>query len=170
MKLLLSLFLMHFLQFSGHHGTWVPNHNHAQVFDKRYYQELVSRSWWPHVSSHDPPLTDWITGNPNSPNPKMMLNTDMCLFYDIDDNQPCCSRTDIFKPNGESRCEEHENLQCSVIGSDHPRWEASLAVRRYLGGSAANDNNEAFYDAFRLAWFKATLNGRSHLKPLMDEC
>jgi len=157
-------------EFSGHHGMWVPNHKKAQTFDKAYYQELVSRSWSPRAASHDPTLTDWTTGSPTSANPKMMLNTDMCLFYDTENSSPCCSRTDLFKENGQSRCEANADRQCSVIGSDHPRWEAAQAVRKFLGGSSANDNNWHFYEAFTLAWFKATLNGRTHLKPIMNEC
>jgi len=158
-------------EFSGHHGTWVPNDIEAQIFDKRYFQEVVARSWSVRHLAHDPPLQDWTTGNANSNRPKLMLNTDICLFYDVEASSgPCCTRTDAFDPSGRSRCLSDADNQCPTIDSSHPRWQAARAVRRYLGGSTQNDSNQAFYQAFKLAWFKATLNGMEHLKPVMDTC
>ena len=38
----------------------------------------------------------------------MMLNTDICLVYDIDayidENVPCCTRTGAFYTDGEDQC------------------------------------------------------------------
>ncbi|KAL7536964.1 hypothetical protein ACHAXR_007507 [Thalassiosira sp. AJA248-18] len=152
-------------EFSGHHGTWVPNDVKAQIFDKAYYEELISRAWSPRQASTDPPLQDWSTGNPNSNSPKMMLNTDICLYYNIEETAPCCTRTEL-----DGRCEEFEDTQCGVYDDDHPRWEARAAVLSYLGGPTKNDNNDPFYNAFRDAWFKAVNNGMSELKPVMDTC
>mmetsp|Transcript_7068 Transcript_7068/g.15346 ORF Transcript_7068/g.15346 Transcript_7068/m.15346 type:complete len:99 (+) Transcript_7068:1-297(+) len=98
-----------------------------------------------------------------------MLNTDMCLFYNIEESGPCCSRF-LFDPNGRSRCESHANKQCTTYDATHERWEASRAVRKYLGGSTPNDSQEEFYKAFKLAWYKATINGMDNLHPLMDTC
>mmetsp|Transcript_36903 Transcript_36903/g.89013 ORF Transcript_36903/g.89013 Transcript_36903/m.89013 type:complete len:445 (-) Transcript_36903:225-1559(-) len=154
-------------RFSGHGGTWVGSDKEAEVFDNQYYKELFTNAWRPRKMGGA--RQDWTTGRGHD-NERVMLNTDMCLFYDTENSSPCCSRTDLFKENGQSRCEANADRQCSVIGSDHPRWEAAQAVRKFLGGSSANDNNWHFYEAFTLAWFKATLNGRTHLKPIMNEC
>ena len=149
----------------------MPNDKLAQVFDKRFYQELVSRSWVPREASIDPLKTDWTTGNHNTDRPKMMLHTDICLFYNIEENGNCCTRTDLYNTSGESHCRtEWENNQCSVYDRDHPRWEASEAVKRYLGAPHVNDDNGNFYEAFRMAWLKATMNGMHDLKPVMDSC
>mmetsp|Transcript_23117 Transcript_23117/g.50063 ORF Transcript_23117/g.50063 Transcript_23117/m.50063 type:complete len:557 (-) Transcript_23117:185-1855(-) len=157
-------------EFSGHHGSWVPSFRHAKVFDKRYYQELVSRAWTTREAPEDPNLQDWTTGNPESDRPKMMLNTDVCLFYDVDDDVPCCTRTDLFATDGRSRCNTDEAKQCATIGEGHPRHDASKAVRRFLGGATQNDDNSDFYESFEIAWFQATINGMRDLKPLMESC
>ncbi|KAL3788690.1 hypothetical protein HJC23_001889 [Cyclotella cryptica] len=155
-------------QFSGHHGTWVPNDKEAQIFDKKYFEELFRRAWSPRgVGTSD---QDWTTGSPNSSSPKMMLNTDMCLLFDIDTNKQCCSRTSMFKPNGQNRCESNEDVECPMYSRDNPRIEAAKAVKNFLGGSAPNSNNAPFYNAFTIAWFKATTNGLDALKPLTDTC
>jgi len=163
-------------EFSGHRGIWVPNDKLAQVFDKRYYQELVGRSWVPRIS-RDPLKEDWTTGSdPNDSNsniihnPKMMLHTDICLFYDLDANSNCCTRTDLFKSDGESHCPTEKDNQCSVYGGDHPWREASEAVIEYLGAPHVEDDNDNFYEAFRRAWFKATMNGMGDLKPVAKSC
>lgn len=100
----------------------------------------------------------------------MMLNTDICLYYDIQASAPCCTRTNLVDGKGRSRCETDGDKQCTRIENTHPRWAASMAVRKYLGGSSPNNDNSAFYDAFRLAWYKATMNGMDNLKPVMDTC
>lgn len=152
-------------QFSGHHGTWVPNHKDAQVFDKKYYEELFRRAWTPRGVGTDD--QDWSTGSSQD---KMMLNTDMCLLFDIDNDKSCCSRTSMLKPNGQNRCEINENRECQMISQGHPRIEAARAVKKYLGGSGPNSNNAPFYNAFTIAWFKATTNGMETLRPLQDTC
>jgi hypothetical protein len=76
----------------------------------------------------------------------------------------------MFKPNGQNRCETLADKACPLISSDHPRTEASNAVKTFLGGSGPNTNNAPFYNAFTIAWFKATTNGMAVLKPLSDTC
>jgi len=156
-------------EFSGHHGTWVPDDQQAQIFDKRYYQEMVSRAWWPREASTEPFQQDFTTGNHNG-SPKMMLNTDICLVFDIDDERngsgtECCTRTDLVDGDGNSHCEILEDSQCRLYPHDHPRWEATNAVMHNLDG-----NNHNFYEAFRLAWFKATTNGMFDLHPIALNC
>ena len=155
--------------FSGHDGMWVPNHDAAHIFDKKYYENLVSRAWTPHVAPN-PTLTDWQAGN-NPSSKHMMLNTDICFFYDIDEGgEDCCTRTDLRKPNGQSRCLKFANRQCDRIRDGHPRFEAAEAVIRNLGGQTTNANNAPWYKAFEEAWFKATMNGHSNLQPMPDRC
>lgn len=137
------------------------------MFDKKYYEELFRRAWTPRGVGTDD--QDWTTGS-NSNSPKMMLNTDMCLLFDIDNDKQCCSRTNMFKRNGQNRCEVNENNACNEYSRDSPRIEAVKAVKRYLGGSGPNSNNAPFYNAFTIAWFKATTNGMENLRPLRDTC
>ena len=100
----------------------------------------------------------------------MMLNTDMCLIFDIDNDKQCCSRTNMFKRNGRNRCDRHENNECQMYAQNNPRIEATRAVKKFLGGNGPNSNNDPFYRAFTVAWFKATTNGMESLKPLRDTC
>ncbi len=101
-----------------------------------------------------------------------MLNTDMCLLYDIDSKFPCCSRTNLLDNQGNNRCitDELSNNACLSYDSSNDRFPASQAVRKYLGGSGPNNNNAPFYDAFTIAWFKATTNGLDNLKPIREKC
>jgi hypothetical protein len=142
---------------------WMPNVDEARIFNRRYYQELMSRSWSPRVLSSQ--VSDFTTSDVDDPNPKMMLNTDACLAYDIE-NGPCCTRTDLFKSNGESHCRSMEDTQCPLYGEDNPRIEATYAVAEMLDG----DDNHNFYSAFRAAWFKATTNGQPSLYPIQESC
>ena len=48
--------------------------------------------------------------------------------------------------------------------------EAVNAVLDYLGGSSPNDNQGPFYQAFEIAWHKATTNGHDDLKPVRRMC
>ena len=147
----------------------MPNDKEARIFNKRYYQELVGRSWSPRIITTMPELqSDFTTSNPDDENPKMYLNTDICLVYDIENSGPCCTRTDLFKSNGESHCKTRENIQCPVYEVGNSRLEATEAVAEYLEGE--QEDNTAFYAAFRMAWFKATTNGHSSLKQVADQC
>ena len=102
----------------------------------------------------------------------MMLNTDICLLYDIDSKSQCCTRTNLFKGNGNNRCETNflSNNECLSYQNGHDRFPAAQAVKKYLGGSGPNNNNAPFYDAFSIAWFKATTNGLDYLKPITNQC
>ena len=100
--------------------------------------------------------------------PKMMLNTDICLFWDTDDHERCCTRTDLFNSDGESHCQEEEDNECKLYENDHPRMEAVNSVLEFVDGG--NDDNENFYKAFELAWLKATVNGMHDLHPLGESC
>ena len=101
-----------------------------------------------------------------------MLNTDICLFYDIHETQPenCYTRTDLYKSDGDSHCMLNERDQCRLIDRDHERWEAAKAVREYMGNPHDEEDNENFYKAFKMAWLKATMNGMHDLKPLVEVC
>eukprot|EP00804_Cyclotella_cryptica_P029090 CCRYP_005275-RB/>CCRYP_005275-RB protein AED:0.07 eAED:0.07 QI:278/0.6/0.83/1/0.6/0.5/6/445/730 len=135
--------------FSGHEGVWVDNADDAQVFDKQYYEELYLNAWRPRNAGKEE--QDWTTGydadSINNTNPRLMLNTDLCLVYDIESvNNDCCTRTDHFYGN------------------------AADAVSEYLGGTFPNTNNGPFYFGFTNAWVKATALGWDNLFPLSDIC
>ena len=124
-----------------------------KVFDKQYYRELLDNNW--RMIFNDGPQ-DWTTGN--LPNDRMMLNTDICLKYDIDDqiNQvaaPCTTRSIQNVPT------------CPVYGSTSTRRQASDAVDEFANGA-----DSTFYTAFSGAWNKATAKGQSGLRLLAASC
>lgn len=159
------------IDFSGHEGVWVANADEAQIFDKRYYEEIYSNSWRPRVGER---TQNWTTGPPNSddPNPRLMLNTDICLVYDIDESVDCCTRTDQFFPDGGTECltDELASRQCPFYSQSSSRIEAVDAVEEMLGGELPNSNNDPFYNAYTEAWVKATENGWDNLLPLAESC
>jgi len=143
--------------FSGHHGTWVGSNTDALVFDKAYYDEVLSNSWRPR--NVDSALENWTTGDGED---RVMLNTDLCLVMDLD-NMPCCT--------GSSCTGSGSGLsKCPLLPENHPRSEAFEAFEEFLGGSDPNDNQAPFYNAFRESWRKATKVGQNNLQPLVDSC
>ena len=157
-------------KFSGHEGTWTDSAADAQVFDKAYYEELIFNPWRPRNVGLE--TQDYTTGN-NKSNKRMMLNTDICLVFDIDNDLNCCTKTDEFFQNGNSKCIDDTLNQCPLYPRSDPRRAATDAVVEYIGGSKdshGNGNNEAFYSAFATAWEKATTNGQDNLKELLDDC
>jgi len=140
---------------SGHQGTWVSNVREATVFDKKYYEQIFMNNWW---MSGQGQKQDWTTGNYNFPDNRLMLNTDICLAYDIDSGLPCCTK-------GTSQCRE-----CPRYTVDRTRKAAEEAVKKMLGGPPGNTNNDPFYEAFEVAWNKMTTVGQNNLKPLSTEC
>ena len=124
-----------------------------KVFDKQYYRELLDNNWRM-IFNNGP--QDWTTGN--LPNDRMMLNTDICLKFDIDDqiNQvaaPCTTRSIQNVPT------------CPVYGSTSTRRQASDAVDEFANGA-----DSTFYTAFSGAWNKATAKGQSGLRLLAASC
>jgi hypothetical protein len=122
----------------------------SKVFDKQYYRELLDNNW--RMIFTDGPQ-DWTTGDLS--NERLMLNTDICLAYDIDD-----------EINGSSpRCTTGvtQNVpKCPMYGSDSTRRPALNAVHKF--GDAVSD--DPFYEAFSLAWNKATGKQTRTLKNL----
>lgn len=138
---------------SGHQGTWAPNDREATIFNKLYYEQIFRHNWRPLGQGN---TQDWRTGN--LANDRMMLNTDICLAYNIDGGF-CCTK-------GNFACE-----QCPRYASNTRRKEAERAVLKMLGGSPGNTNNVPFYEAFQEAWSIMTTVGQSDLQPLSTgEC
>lgn len=97
---------------------------------------MYLNSWRPRVNGGK---QDWTTGRPNGiGNTRVMLNTDMCLIFDIDDIavNKCCSRTGWSYPDGQDRCIDSEaaRRRCPMYAQTHERWEATEAVGEMLGG------------------------------------
>jgi len=153
--------------FSGHEGTWVQNDKAAQTFDTGYFKSFFLKTWRPRVVDSTTGKQDWTTGSGHS---QMMLNTDMCLVFDIEetvDRQiPCCTRTNT------NECVDREaaRRRCPMYRQFDRRREFSNTVRDMLGGNLYNNDNSDFYDAFARSWEKATTVGQSNLNHLVDEC
>lgn len=88
-------------------------------------------------------------------------------MYNLEQSFPCCTRTDLFDGNGQPLCNTNWNNQCIMYEEGNSRKEATDAVAKYLSGG---DDNTNFYEAFRLAWFKATTNGLADLKQIVQSC
>lgn len=150
-------------EFSGHEGTWSSSDRAAQVFDKKYYEALLSEPWRPRNMGSDD--QDWTTGRGDT---RLMLNTDMCLVFDIEENLdrniPCCSKA--------SGCEDNEasRKRCPMYAQHDRMQRASDVVHDMLGGSISSKNNDPFYTAFSRAWEKATTVGQKNLSPLEENC
>jgi hypothetical protein len=103
----------------------------------------------------------------------MMLNTDVCLLFDIDtkEKNKCCTNINMINPvDGKNRCGIYEDNECQGIDSNHERAEAAQAVVEFLGGNTRNDDSTPWYRAFTEAWTKAVINGHSELWPAQDTC
>lgn len=124
---------------------------------------MFTNSWRPR--NFDQPNQDWTTGSSEDPITRLMLNTDLCLFLDIDNvkTAPCCA--------GEECVETVEPLpKCPMLTSAHARYEAFETVEEMLGGDLPNSNDGPFFDAYKVSWNKATTIGRSNLFPLKESC
>jgi len=144
--------------FSGHEGTWSPNNLDAQVFDKKFYEEVFLNSWRPR--NIGTATEDWTTDDGVD---RVMLNTDLCLVMELDGNMPCCS-SNLCTGSGSGLS------RCPRLPENHPRSEAFEAFEEFLGGSYPNNNQVPFYTAFREAWTLATTVGQENLYPLADNC
>jgi len=140
--------------FSGHQGTWVQDDTRSTVFDNGFYREMLRRGWSTRDTDETVPDNDWTWGREDRN--VMMLNTDICLRYDIDDGSPCCTNTD-------QNCRREPDNQCP--DSSQVRPEAFEAVNNFGG-----DTNTAFFEAFTSAWVRATENGHDSLKELANTC
>lgn len=141
------------INFSGHQGTWVDNAQESTIFDKRYYRELVDRGWIPRETDAG---TDWTWGNADRNT--MMLNSDICLAFDIPDgdDQNCCT-------NINQRSCRNFDIQCPAAATVRP--EAYQAVLMFK-----DEDEDEFYNAFSEAWVKATENGIDNLQEVPDTC
>jgi len=139
---------------SGHQGTWVSSNSEATVFDKGYYVEIFRNNW---RMSGQGNTQDWTTGT--YPDNRLMLNTDICLAYNIDSGSPCCTKGNNI-----------DCMRCSRYAFDSPRKAAEEAVLKMLGGPPGNTNNDPFYASFQVAWNKMTTVGQNNLIPLSTEC
>lgn len=127
-----------------------------QRFDNQYYNEMFTNSWVRRSLNQD-----WTTGSSTGSVTRMMLNTDLCLVFDIDDGSDCCA--------GDTCVDTDEILtKCPVLSNTHARYEALEAVEEMLGDD--KKMNDPFYDAFVESWNKATTLGLSNLSPLKQNC
>lgn len=138
---------------------------------QQYYEELVKRPWRPRFV--DTKKEDFTASTEEThEEPQMMLKTDICLWFDTDNYYPCCSRVNKWHGD-ENWCDIEETFsdnECTRYLSGNDRMEAVKSVVEFLGGAPENKNNDPFYKAFAVAWFKATTNGHDNLKALSDQC
>lgn len=158
--------------FSGHDGIWVDTVEESTIFDKRYYEEVIRRAWVPR--NEGTVVQDWTWGNPdNDGNPRFMLNTDMCLLFDIETTFPCCSRTDLTRNNGSNQCDRGNTVLSDTPCGRTSNQEAAVAMVEFAGERETggfNNDNGPFFSAFSVAWEAATSNGHGNLQELALSC
>ena len=97
------------------------------------------------------PPQDFTTGSAaDNLTGRFMLNTDICLAWNIDDALPissprCCTK-------GTSSC-----AQCPTYPTTNSRRQAANAVAAF---KSCTTNNDCFYKAFISAWNRATVLGQ----------
>ncbi len=145
------------------------------MFDKQYYAELLDNTWRIRNQggpSNGSPPQDWTTGSGDD-NGRMMLNTDICLVYNIDvqvnGGPPCCTHTDMTNSDGSNHCpipNVRDFNKCPFYADGDSRRPALEAVDEFYSGGDSD-----FYDAFADAWGDATTVGQSsNLKILTESC
>ena len=81
---------------SSHHYFFTATETYQQKFDKKFYDEIVDSVWWPRASIMGNPTQDWVTLRDNGFVEGLMLNTDICLAWDIEDpidkETPYCAK------------------------------------------------------------------------------
>lgn len=99
-----------------------------------------------------------------------------CIFS-IDNSVECCSRTDLDGNACTSRDLDFSQSPCQTYEAGSERDEAAQAVVRFADPRSAVDitgpfsnNNQPFFDAFAVAWEKATTNGWTNLSTLSEAC
>lgn len=124
------------LKNSGHEGTWSDNAADAMVFDKSYFKELFNNAWHPRQLPQN--KQDWTLDNVDPENPRMMLNTDLCLVYDIERaGNDCCTR--------EGECLNYPGRQCPIYDEGDRRRESANAVIGFIGDSMDDEDNMVSY-------------------------
>lgn len=102
------------------------------VFDKSYYKELFNNAWHPRNTGTT--KQDWTLDDVDPENPRMMLNTDICLVFDIERaGNNCCTR--------EGECRDFRGRQCPIYDERNKRREAADAVIDFIGGSMDDEDN-----------------------------
>jgi len=95
----------------------------------------------------------------------------------IDSSVECCSRTDLDGNACASGGLDFSQSPCQRYEAGSERDEAAQAVVRFadprsdvdIAGPFTN-NNQPFFEAFAVAWEKATTNGWTNLSPLSTTC
>lgn len=155
-------------QNSGYAGWWTGAEN-ARKFDNSYYISLRDEGWVPMPSvCGKSEKNQWVRsgpgGMPKGSSAEMMLNTDLCLAYDIPrgaNASDCCAW--IGSPL--------DKLQ--VCGS---LFQPDCGSIQELAGSAGSDVSDFASDEatwlreFQVTWTKATSNGFSSLSALVEHC
>lgn len=155
---------------SGYFGWWSDPEN-SRKFNNNYYVSMVQKGWEPLQAIGDNPEKNmWIMTGPNPPSgdaTEMMLDTDLCLAFDIPNGaagSSCCAWLARFGTRGDL-CETQTR----------PPNDCGNSARD-LTGAAASDVDEfsrnelSWLVAFEAAWTTATSAGFPNLSELADTC
>jgi len=153
---------------SGYAGWWSDAQN-SRKFNNNYYRSIRDKGWVPMKAvCGNTAKNQWVKagpgGMPSGEAVEMMLDTDLCLAFDIpkgSGGENCCAWQRSAGPK-RNVCERGPRADCGSI--------------RRLAGRAGRDVDEfaddeaAWLREFQAAWTKATTNGFSDLHKLQSSC
>lgn len=163
---------------SGYAGWWSDAKN-GRKFNNDYYISMRDKGWVPmadvcgNTGKHQ-----WIMsgpgGMPDGEATQMMLDTDLCLAYEIprgSADEKCCAwlgePNDFFDICGA----DFDTAACG----DSPECDCGQDIEKLTGRAADHvnefaDDEAAWLEVFQEAWTKATSNGFRRLHTLEDSC
>merc|ERR1712048_1476069 len=182
-------------QNSGFVGWWSDPQN-SRIFNNNYFVSLISKGWGAFITRDFP--WQWIRsdkegekqfnddGSVNDDNTQIMLDSDLCLAYEVDASirEECCAWTEDTPGgcNSADNCcgtQTHpvfaessinaglrpdRNNRCPSIGQPVPEDTSVSGTGDYVRLFA--DNQNVWMDSFIAAWRKATGNGFVPPEPL----
>lgn len=159
---------------SGFDGFWTHGHK-SKTFDHHYYIIMLGAGWKPGQTSKG--KWQWIRADSGSTE-EMMLNTDMCLAFKTKQDTAanihgpqsiCCLWTaDSGMPGVKTQCPSASgsadaNACCQGVspcpGSDIHNPTGAISSQSSDAVKEFAKDEDAWLDAFQLAWKKATENG-----------
>jgi len=172
---------------SGHFGRWTTSAKNSRKFNNDYYKSLLKKGWRPmkkvcgRESTHQ-----WVRQGPgpmpSGSNTEMMLDTDLCLAYNIPkgaSGEVCCAWQDQSLGNKWERWEhcggkwQGARKGLAKIRGPAKRTKKGDCSRKGYAASHVKrfaKSESEWLKAFQRAWTKATSNGFSDLKPLRVSC
>merc|ERR1719321_1470005 len=182
------------IKHSGYRGWW-SNVENQRRFNNNYYFAIAHKGWMAEIAIQgNPNKNQWVRSDlrvlkTDAMHHEMMLDTDMCLFYNkqtkgnnwgestraANCGDGCTWWGDgLSKICGKGDDNEQRETCCAHAPPEAEKFTGKDCGSFNRGGTAGADvmefaNNEgAWLETFKTAWYKVTEIGFDNLKPL--EC